>query len=260
MSTLLAAAVSTLVFCAPGYPGGAGDAQPFVDQFAEAAVKAAGWPAGSLSAIYDPTDAGSVAKLGSTDAVLAFVPYPFFVEHGAQFHLAPLVQADVTGTGVQQKWTLFAKPGKVTGPASLSGYTIVSVAGYAPSFVRHSALEAWTLPADVKIQSVGQILSALRRVASGESSVALLDQSQTTALATLPFANDLRPVTQSRSLPVAMIVVVESRLPAARAKSLQAGLLKMGHGGEGSEALNQLRLQGFIMPQLPQTPAHAAGK
>ena len=31
MSTLLAAAVSTLVFCAPGYPGGAGDAQPFVD-------------------------------------------------------------------------------------------------------------------------------------------------------------------------------------------------------------------------------------
>src|ERR1700740_957279 len=106
MSTLLVAAVSTLVFCAPGYPGGAGDAQPFVDQFAQAAVKAAGWPAGSLAAIYDPTDEGRVGKLGSSGGVLGFVPYPFFVEHGEQLHLAPLVQADVTGTGVQQKWTL----------------------------------------------------------------------------------------------------------------------------------------------------------
>ena len=254
MSTLLAAAVSTLVFCAPGYPGGAGDAQPFVDQFAAAAVKQAGWPQGSLAAIYDPTDEGSVAKLGNPDTVLAFVPYPFFVEHGAQFHLAPLVQADVAGTGTQQRWTLVAKTGKVTGPASLAGYTILSVAGYAPQFVRHSALEAWTLPADVKIQSTGQILSALRRVASGEPSVALLDQAQTTALATLPFGNDLKPVTQSPQVPVAIIVVVDSRLKADRARTFQAGLLKMSHGGEPTDVLSQLRLQGFVMPQLP---AHA---
>ena len=57
----------------------------------------------------------------------------------------------------------------VTGPASMTGYTILSVAGYAPEFVKHSALAAWgPLPADVKIEATGQILSALRRVASGE--------------------------------------------------------------------------------------------
>jgi ABC transporter, phosphonate, periplasmic substrate-binding protein len=255
MTTLLAAAAATLVFCAPGYPGGAGDAQPFVDQFAGAAVKAAGWPVGSLAAIYDPTDEGSVAKLASADAVLAFVPYPFFVEHGAQLHLTPLVQADVAGTGIRQRWTLVAKAGRVTGPTSLTGYTIMSVAGYAPDFVRHSALEAWTLPSDVKIQSTGQILSALRRVATGEQAVALLDQVQTAALSTLPFANDLKTVTQSAELPVAIIVVVASRVPAARAKTLQTGLLKMGHGGESSDVLSQLRLQGFVMPQLPGHPA-----
>jgi ABC-type phosphate/phosphonate transport system substrate-binding protein len=251
MTTLLAATVATLVFCAPGYPGGAGDAQPFVDQFAGAAVKAAGWPAGSLAAIYDPTDEGSLAKLGTVDAVLAFVPYPFFVEHGAQLHLSPLVQADVAGTGTQQKWTLVAKNGGVTGAAALGGYTILSVAGYAPEFVRHSALAAWTLPADVKIQFTGQILSALRRVAGGEHSVALLDQSQASALPGLPFASDLKTVMQSAPLPVALIVVVDSRVPAARAKALQAGLLKMGHGGEAGDVLSQLRLQGFVMPQLP---------
>jgi hypothetical protein len=247
------------VFCAPGYPGGAGDAQPFVDQFAGAAVKAAGWPAGSLAAIYDPTDDGSVAKLGSTDTVLAFVPYPFFVQHGAQFHMTPLVQADVAGTGTQQKWTLVAKAGGASAPAALAGYTIVSVAGYAPDFVRHSALESWTLPPDVKIQSTGQILSALRRVANGEHSVALLDQSQATALATLPFGNDLKSVMQSSALPVALIVVVEGRVQAPRAKALQAALLKMGHGGEGADVLSQLRLQGFVMPQLPGGGAGPSG-
>ena len=56
-----------------------------------------------------------------------------------------------------------------------------------------------------------------------------------------------------------VIVVVQSRLTAARARSLQAGLLKMGRRGEESEVLSQLRLQGFVMPQLPQTPARAAG-
>src|ERR1700721_3087798 len=153
MTTVFAAALATLVFCAPGYPGGAGDAQPLLDQFAGAAVSASGWPAGSLVAVYDPTEEGGLAKLRQADAVLAFVPYPFFVEHAAQLHLTPLVQADVTDVGPQQRWTLVAKSGRVTGPASLSGFTILSVAGYAPDFVRHSALDGWALPPDVKIES-----------------------------------------------------------------------------------------------------------
>ena len=66
MSTLLSASVVTLVFCAPGYPGAAGDAQPFVQQFATAAATSAGWPAGSLAAVYDPTEQGGIAKLGDS--------------------------------------------------------------------------------------------------------------------------------------------------------------------------------------------------
>src|ERR1700692_4247859 len=180
MTTLLMAAVATLVFCAPGYPGGAGDAQAFLDQFASATVAAASWPAGSLSAVYDPTEQGGLAKLGSADAVLAFVPYPFYVEHAAQLHLTPLAQADVAGTGTKEQWTWVAKTGRVTGAASLAGYTIVSVAGYSPQFVLHSALSAWEVPTSVKVEAVGQILSALRRVGSGDQVVALLDQTQAT--------------------------------------------------------------------------------
>src|ERR1700675_688653 len=188
MTALLAASLATLVFCAPGYPGAAGDAQPLVDDFATAVVVAAGWPAGSLAAVYDPTEEGGIKKLNSADAVLAFVPYPFFVEHAAQLHLTPLVQAVAADVGAQQRWTLVAKAGRVTSPKSMAGYTVLSIAGYAPDFVRHSALEGWALPADVKIAPTGQVLSELGRVSSGDPVAVFLDQTQAAALPTLPFA------------------------------------------------------------------------
>jgi hypothetical protein len=248
------AAMATLVFCAPGYPGGSGDAQPFVDQFAKAAAASAGWKSDSLGAIYDPSEQGGLAKLGDKDSVLAFVPYAFYVQHAAAFHMVPLVQADVVGVGTQERWTLVGATGgavaggAVTG-AALTGYTILSIAGYAPEFVKHSALAAWTLPTDVKIEATGQILSALRRVASGEPVVALLDQTQAAALSTLPFAAQIKTLTQSAPLPVAVIAVVDARLPEARAKAFQMALIKMN--STNADTLASLRLKGFVLPQLP---------
>jgi hypothetical protein len=244
------AAMATLVFCAPGYPGGSGDAQPFVDHFAKDAAASAGWKADSLGAIYDPSEQSGLAKLADKDSVLAFVPYAFYVQHAAALHLAPLAQADVSGVGTQERWSLVGKAGgAVTGAASLAGYTILSVAGYAPEFVKHSALGAWALPADVKIEPTGQILSALRRLASGEPVVALLDQTQAGALSTLPFAAQIKTLIQSAPLPVALIVVVDARLPEARAKAFQAALLRMN--GANAATLASLQLKGFVLPQLP---------
>jgi hypothetical protein len=247
----MSAAVATLVFCAPGYPGGAGDAQPFVDQFARTTASSSAW-SGTLAAVYDPTEQGGLAKLNDKDSVLAFVPYAFFVQHGAALHLAPLAQADVVGVGTEEHWTLVGKAGgPVTDAKSLSGYTILSVAGYAPDFVKHSALATWTLPSDVKIEATGQILSALRRVASGEPVVALLDQTQAASLATLPFAAQLKNLMQSPPLPVALIAVVDARVPAPRAKAVQAALIKMNAAAGGADTLASLRLKGFVLPQLP---------
>ncbi len=244
-------AIATLVFCAPGYPGAAGEAQPYVDTFVRTAATSAGWSAQSLAAAYDPTEQGGLKMLGSPDSVLTFVPYPFYVQFAAQLHLAPLAQADVADVGTQQRWTLVGKAGGPADAPSLAGYSIVSVAGYAPEFVRHSALKAWALPPDVKIEVTGQILSALRRVIGGEKVVVLLDQTQAAALPTLPFASQLATLTQSAPLPVALVAVVDARVPPARAKSFQSALLNLNSAAGGSEALAALRLKGFVMPKLP---------
>jgi len=251
MGTLLAAAAVTLVFCAPYYPGGTGDAQPYLDQFAQAAAAAAGWPAGSLAAVYDPTEAGGIAKLASPDAALAFVPYPFFVEHATRLHLAPLVQADTADTGSRQRWTLVAKRGRGSAATALAGFTLVSTAGYAPRFIAHDALQAWPLPHDVRIEPTGQVLSALRRAAAGEPVVVLLDQTQAAALASLPFAGELQAVAQSPELPVAVLAAVGTRVGAARAGSLRSGLLGMAHDPDNAALLASLRLRGFVPPALP---------
>src|SRR5580704_17073422 len=204
MSTLTLAALATLVFCAPGYPGGAGDAQPFVDQFAKAAAASAGWKADSLAAVYDPTEQGGLAKLAEKDSVLAFLPYAFYVQHAAALHLAPLAQADVAGVGTQERWTLVGKAGgPVTGPASMTGYSILSVAGYAPGFVKHSALAESALP-------------------------------------TLPLAAQIKTLTQSAPLPVALIAVVDSRLPEPRAKAFQSALIKMKAAAGGAGTLSSV--------------------
>lgn len=257
MSVLFAAAVSTLIFCAPGYPGVAADAQPYVDQFAAAAVTAAGWKPGSLTAVYDPTEKGGLEKLNGADAALTFIPYPFYVEHAAELRLVPLAQADVTDVGTKQKWTLVAKSGTVSDGPGLAGYTIASVAGYAPHFVIHSALASWQVPEGVKVEAAGQILSVLRKVAAGDKLVALLDQAQAAALPTLPFAKELRPVMQSPEVPVAIIAVVAGRLPASQTKSFQAGLLKIGQEPGAAEVLSSLKLKGFVAPQIPAPPGGA---
>jgi ABC-type phosphate/phosphonate transport system substrate-binding protein len=183
--------------------------------------------------------------------VLAFVPYAFYVQHGARLQLTPLAQADVVGVGTEERWTLVGKGGAVTSPQSMAGYTLLSVAGYAPEFVRHAALGAWTLPADVKIEATGQILSALRRAANGEPVVALLDSTQAAALPTLPFAAQLKTLTHSPPLPVALIALVDSRLTAPRAKAIQAALLKMSSVASNADTLASLHLKGFVAPKIP---------
>ena len=254
MSSLLAAAASLLVFCAPGYPGTSGDAQPLVDEFAATLGASAGWPAGTLTAVYDAGEQSDLTRLAAPEAALAFVPYPFFLQHGAALHLVPLAQADVPPAGVQQRWTLVLPKGRAPAPAGLAGLNLISTAGYAPDFVRAVLRQVGALPPNTTISATGQVLSALRRAAHGEPVAVLLDQEQAGALSTLPFAANLQTAGPSAPVPVALIVVVDDRLTKARAQGLQQALLHLSGTPQGAATLGRLRLNGFVLPHLPASP------
>lgn len=259
MSSLLAAAASLLVFCAPGYPGASGDAQPLVDEFAATLGAAARLPTGSLTAVYDASEKSDLARLAAPEASLAFVPYPFFVQHGAALHMVALAQADVPPAGIQQRWTLVVHAGQAPPPAGLAGLNIISTAGYAQNFVREVLRKSGPLPATTTITPTGQVLSALRRAASGEPVAVLLDQEQAGSMASLPFAAKLQAVATSAAVPVALIVTVEGRVPKARASDLQQALVHLSGTPQGAATLSRLRLNGFVLPRLPATPESTRG-
>ena len=114
----------------------------------------AGWPAGSLAAVYDPTEQGGIAKLGAPDVALGVRSVRLL--RSAWDRTAP--DTDCAG-GRRWHWNrgalflLLAKAGVVECAMPFrDGYTLLSVAGYAPAFVRHAALGAWPLPPELTIE------------------------------------------------------------------------------------------------------------
>jgi hypothetical protein len=236
---------TTLVACAPGYPGTTAEAQPSMDAFAAALARTAGWPPARLSATYLPTEKEGQSRLAATGAAVALVPLPFLLQHRASLRLSPRLAVEQKGLGPAEAWTLVAKKGRVHVPADLAGFTVVSIAGYAPGFVRGVLGPAWRLPESVKVVESGQVLSALRKAVQGEDVALLLDGAQGAALPGLPFHSELDLLARSEPLPAAVVATVGTRLPAARWAELEKGLRALPADPAGAAALDAIRMVNF---------------
>ncbi len=236
-----------LVICAPGYPGSTKEAQPSMDTLAGAVSKAAGWPAERLSAVYYEGEDAGVARLKAPGPSIAMVPLPFYLRHASDLALTPRAQAVEKGQKALVTWSLVAKKGRVTSSSALSGFTIVSLAAYAPDFIRNVALSSWgALPSDVRFSPSGQVLSALRKAADGDPVAVLMDAAQTNSFSTLPFAAELDIVATSPALPGIVVCSVGTSVGATPTKQLVAGMLKMKDTPEGAAALDAVRMASFV--------------
>lgn len=234
-----------LVFCSPGSPGTAAEAQPTMDTFAAALNARAGLPS-ALAAVYEEAEDRGVARLRSKDAAAALVSLPFYLKHERALALRARLQAVPKGREALERWTLVAKKGRIAGPAALEGFTVASIAGFAPAFVRGPALGGWgRLPASARVVQTGAVLTALRRAAAGEPVAVLLDGAQEAALASLPFAAELEVVTRSPPLPAGVLAAVDARLPARSWGKLEAALLALPSEPAGAGALEAIQTARF---------------
>jgi hypothetical protein len=233
-----------LVVCSPGSPGTTAEAQPAMDAFAAAVGAKAGLP--SLSAVYDESEAGGVERLTGKESALALVSLPFYLKHEQDLALRARLQAVPEGRAEMERWSLVAKKGRVTTPAALAGFKVVSTAAFAPAFVRGPALGGWgPLPASARIVQSGAVLSSLRRAAAGEPVAVLLDGAQGAALASLPFASDLEVVARSAPLPAGVLATVDARLPAKEWKAIEAALRALPEDAAGARALAAMQTTRF---------------
>lgn len=251
----------TLVACAPGYPGTTAEAQQAMDAFAAALARATGWSPARLSATYLPTAREGLARLAAPGAVVALVPLPFLLKHRAALGLTPRLTVEQKGLGPTETWTLVAKKGRVRAPADLAGFSVVSIAGYAPGFARGVLGPAWRLPESARVVESAQVLSALRRAVKGEDVALLLDGAQGAALLGLPFAAELEVLARSAPLPAAVVATVGTRLPAARWAELEKGLLALPGDPAGAAALDAIRMVKFtpVDPKAIEAIGRLAG-
>ncbi len=249
------AAPVTLVACAPGYPGSTAEAQPSLDALAAALAEAAAWPRDAVHAEYQQAEQAGVERMGRPDATLAMVPLPFFLKHEAGLRLEPRLLVQSEGGSTLEAWSLVAGKGRVGSPASLQGFTVASLAGYAPDFVR-GALGAWgRIPDSAQVTFSGQVLTGLRKAATGDKVALLLDAAQAAAVPTLPFAPELEVVARSAPLPAALLCTVRGRLEAARWKTLEKAFLGLPSRPAGAAALAGVRVVRFAPLDEPALAA-----
>lgn len=245
----------TLVACAPGYPGTTAEAQQAMDAFAAALARATGWPPARIAATYLPTEKEGLARLAAPGTAVALVPLPFLLQHRAALGLTPRLAVEQKGLGPAETWTLVAKKGRVRAPADLASFSVVSIAGYAPGFVRGVLGPAWRLPATAKVVESAQVLSAMRKAVKGEDVALLLDGAQGAALPGLPFAADLEVLARSAPLPAAVVATAGTRLAAARWAELEKGLLALPGDPAGAAALDTIRMVKFAPVDLKAVEA-----
>jgi hypothetical protein len=245
----LAAAGEPVAFiaCAPGYPGSTAEAQPVMDGFATALAEAAGWSRGSVRAEYYEDEARGLERLARPDVGFALVPLPFFLKHEARLKLVAQAQAVSEGGGADEIWALVAAQGKLTAPAGLDGWEILSSAAYAPRFVRGTALGGWgTVPASARLVVSGAVLSGLRRAAAGEKVALVLDRAETAALPSLPFAKELDVVARSAAMPATVVCSLAGRVAPARSEAARKAFLALAHRPAGAVALAAMRTESFV--------------
>lgn len=240
LAALPVSAAPDVLFWAPGYPGDTEQAQETMDRFAGAVSKAVGEPA--LSAVYHSDVDGGIAALASGNVRVAIVSAPAYFEYRERFGLEPLVQAEPL-SGVLERWALVAGKDRVSTPAGLSGWTVVSQAGFSPGFVNR-ALAGWgPLPRDAAVEFSGRARGSLRKAAQGEPIAVLLDGAQADALDALRYAPDLEIVHRSAPMPSNVVCVVGGALPEASRAAWVRALTRLA--SREAALLEEMRLRGF---------------
>ena len=241
------AAERDILFWAPYAPGSPEQAAGALEEFARLVEQGAGWPRGSISAVYRNKEDDGLKAIQELDPGFVLVPIPVHLRYHESLDWAPLRAAVLAGVEAQ-RYSLYGPAGSSV--HWLSDVTIEGDAAYDPEFVRTLVLGGQYAVADDHFRPTSRPLSAVRRAARGEKVLVLLDEGQRRALASLPAAAKLVLLAESGWMPAAVLV---SRAGATEADVQQLGRVLDGLSAdpEAADLLATLRIQRFeaVEPQ-----------
>ena len=227
-----AAGVREMLLCLPGFPGTAGQAQPFVDKMLRYLEGRMGWEAGSMSGLYVPDGTRGLNELTTRKPGLALVGPSIYAAGHHSLKMKVIAQVEVNGRGKE----IYSVITRVDGPSSLAelrGKTMTGTVAHDPRYV-HNVLLNQILPmGELTLKAQKRPLKALRDVARGKAAAALVDESVRQHMSELDFADELRVIHTSAPVPSPAVVVMgENTRHAAALAEVLVGLCGRPDGAE----------------------------
>jgi ABC-type phosphate/phosphonate transport system substrate-binding protein len=247
---LTAAAPLNFVVIQPGQPGSSEEAQPVMDALAAYLQQKLDGDAAVAGSYYNRTEE-ALAALEKTTPQWGIVSLGFFVEQGERFAMQPIAATRPVGRD-QDLWHLIVAKGGVADWRQLSGQVQGTMLFQSKAAARLLfAAEPRQLP--FELQGTFSPLRAVRDVARGKASGAVLDLPQHQALQALPLMEKLTVIHRSAPLPTAAVVWFGP--PGRPARQLADLLQKMADDPAAKDLLQLLQTEGFGPPD----PRLAAG-
>lgn len=234
---------SQLVIVFPGGPNPGSSGQRAIDEFVAKLGEQIG---GNLEGNYFNDSAAAFAHLEKNPNSFVLGSTGFFLAYRESLKLIPMARV-MLPDGKPEQYFLVTKKGAFTDLASLQNKRVTGT----PFFENPAFLDRIAFDGAIKTESffeaegTNRPLSALRKLTSGDIDGVLLAATQFHSLASLPLAEELDVVFQSRPVPSVGLMRLDNEATETTAEALRQALLDLSKTPEGIEASQGFGVAGF---------------
>jgi ABC-type phosphate/phosphonate transport system substrate-binding protein len=236
------------VVYAPGMGGSQQQAKPYLDSFLRSLEKQLGWPAGSATGEYVDDPKEFAAHLANKKPGYGLISPAAYLELACKkVPLTPLASALGTGNvGVVGHWHVVVKAGTASRLEDLKGKRLSSNHLEDTTFVSRIVFDGQIDAAKFfQLQPTSSTVKPFKAIDRGEADAALVDDDQLAHMRSLPFAQSLKVIYDSPTLPPYPVVSFDKVVTPAERAAVRKAILAMCSTPQGGEVCKSILIKRF---------------
>jgi hypothetical protein len=232
-----------LLLCLTGFPGTTEQAGPTVRGFLDKLGEKLGWGAGVIQGDYYPDTQVGLQQIKDRKPGFAGMSLDLYLAHGEELGAEVLAKAVMHGRDQQRYHIVVAKEGGPASAGALTGKVLVPFRESA-RFLGNLVLDGQrTLAESLDLQYESNAMSALRKVARGQATAAVVDEEIIERFDEVPVKDQLKVLLAGPWLPGPPVVALEGSAEADRT-AMRTALLGLC-AGDGAETCRSIRVDSF---------------
>jgi hypothetical protein len=232
-----------LLLCLTGFPGTTEQAGPTVRGFLDKLGEKLGWGASTMQGDYYPDTEVGLQQIRDRKPGFAGVSLDLYLAHGTELGAKVIARAVMHGRNKTRFHIVVAKTG---GPATVDALTGKVLVPFRESarFLGNLVLDGKrTLAESLDLQYEANAMSALRKVARGQATAAIVEEEIIERFSEVPVQDQLTVLAAGPWLPSQPIVALEGSAEADR--TAMATALVALCAGDGAATCQSIRVDSF---------------